>query len=53
MGKQYASYMKFLIEFKSSSDLINQKMSEVGSKARSLSVAEILKNYEYLDSMIT
>lgn len=53
VGKAYVHYFKAMCEFKSQSEIINLKMSDVSNKARQISVSEILKNYEFIDALIS
>ena len=49
----YANYIKFLVTFKTKSEILNLRMSEVSGKIKSIHTIDLLFNYENFDGMIT
>ena len=49
----YSTYIKYMAQYKSKHDLLSLRISDVSQKIRSLSVVDILTNYEFFDGFIT
>ncbi len=49
----YCGYVRYMINLKLKSPLLNLRMSEASAKVKKLSVSEILQNYEHFDALIT
>ena len=48
----YSNYIKYYANFKTKSQMLNLRMSEVSAKAKTASVEDILQNYEFFDGLI-
>lgn len=53
LSEMYANYIKFLVTFKSKSEIMNLKMSEISAKIKSIHTIDLLFNYENFDGLIT
>ena len=49
----YVTYIKFLFNYKLKSNLLSIRISDVSQKVKSLSVQDILFNYESFDALVT
>ena len=48
----YSSYLKYMINFKTKSEILNIRMTEVNMKAKNLHTSDLLFCYENFDAMI-
>lgn len=53
LSSLYSSYIKFLLNFKVKSKLLNCRISEVSAKIKNLSSSELFVTYEQFDAMVT
>ena len=52
LSQMYANYIKFLVSFKTKSELLNLKISDVSAKVKSIHTIDLLFNYENFDGLI-
>ena len=52
LSLMYSSYLKYMINFKTKSDILNIRMTEVNAKAKNLHTSDLLFCYENFDAMI-
>lgn len=49
----YSNYIKYMAHYKEKHDLLSMRITDVSQKVRSLSVSDMLMNYEFFDGFIT
>ena len=49
----YSNYIKYMSHYKMKHDLLSMRITDVSQKVKSLSVVDILMNYEFFDGFIT
>lgn len=49
----YSNYIKYMAHYKSQHDILSMRITDVSQKVKSLSVVDILANYEFFDGFIT
>jgi hypothetical protein len=49
----YSTYIKYMAHYKAKHELLSMRITDVSQKVRSLSIVDILMNYEFFDGFIT